>query len=341
MSTKTQPQNNRVVLTAPLAGTPSPEDFKTISERMPEPDDGEMLIRHIYLSLDPYQRSMMAGRHGAAGPLGEGEMPDGEIVGQVVQSRHSDFADGEYVRHFGGWQDYSVSDGTQTFAVDPEQAPLSTYVGVLGMPGLTAYASMVELADVQAGQTVLVSAAHGPVGSMVGQIAMQKGARAIGIAGSDEKCRLVVDELGFSACINYKDECYPGSLEDALPDGADIYHDNVGGDMLADALSVLKNYGTVILCGLISQYNDPSQAVGLNLASVILKRAVLKGIVVYDFEDQRQEFLDMMAPRIKDGTIKFLEDRVDGLEHAGSQFTRLMSGQNVGKALVVIGPESL
>ena len=341
MPTNTQQHNNRVVLTAPFAGMPRPEDFKIISEPMPDPDNGEMLIRHIYLSLDPYQRSTIAGRHGAAGPLGEGEMPNGEVVGQVIRSRHSDFADGEYVRHFGGWQEYSLSDGMQTFTLDPDQAPLSTYVGVLGMPGLTAYASMIELADVQAGQTVLVSAAHGPVGSMVGQIAIQKGARAIGIAGSDEKCRLVVDELGFGACINYKDEYYPGSLEDALPDGADIYHDNVGGDMLADALSVLKNYGTVILCGLISQYNDPSQAVGLNLASVILKRAVLKGLVVYDFEDRRQEFLDMMVPWVRDGTIKYLEDRVDGLEHAGSQFTRLMSGQNVGKALVVIGPESL
>ena len=341
MPTKTQQHNNRVVLTAPLIGTPRPEDFKTVSEPMPEPDNGEMLIRHIYLSLDPYQRSMIAGRHGAVGPLGEGEMPNGEVVGQVVRSRHQDFANGEYVRHFGGWQDYSLSDGTQTFVVDPEQAPLSTYVGVLGMPGLTAYASMIKLADVQAGQSVLVSAAHGPVGSMVGQIAMQKGAQAIGIAGSDEKCRLVVDELGFGACINYKDEDYPGSLAAALPDGADIYHDNVGGDMLRDALSVLKDYGTVILCGLISQYNDPSQAVGLNLASVILKRAVLKGLVVYDFEDRRPEFFDMMAPWVRDGTIKYLEDRVDGLEHAGSQFTRLMSGRNVGKALVVIGPESL
>ena len=341
MPTNTQQHNNRVVLTAPFAGMPRPEDFKIISEPMPDPDNGEMLIRHIYLSLDPYQRSTIAGRHGAAGPLGEGEMPNGEVVGQVIRSRHSDFADGEYVRHFGGWQEYSLSDGMQTFALDPDQAPLSTYVGVLGMPGLTAYASMIELADVQAGQTVLVSAAHGPVGSMVGQIAIQKGARAIGIAGSDEKCRLVVDELGFGACINYKDEYYPGSLEDALPDGADIYHDNVGGDMLADALSVLKNYGTVILCGLISQYNDPSQAVGLNLASGIRMLAVLKGLVVYDFEDRRQEFLDMMVPWVRDGTIKYLEDRVDGLEHAGSQFTRLMSGQNVGKALVVIGPESL
>ncbi|SVC85931.1 uncharacterized protein METZ01_LOCUS338785, partial [marine metagenome] len=258
MTTKIQRNNNRVVLTAPLDGKPQPEDFKTISEPIPEPADGEMLIRHIYLSLDPYQRSMIAGRHGAARPLSEGDMPNGETVGQVVQSRHPSFAEGDYVRHFGGWQKYSVSDGTQTFTVDPEQAPLSTYVGVLGMPGLTAYASMIELAEVEAGQTVLVSAAHGPVGSMVGQIAIQQGATAIGIAGSDEKCRLVVEDLGFSACINYKNKRYPGSLEDALPNGADIYHDNVGGDMLAEALSVLKNYGPVILCGLISHYNDPS-----------------------------------------------------------------------------------
>ncbi len=341
MTTKIQRNNNRVVLTAPLDGKPQPEDFKTISEPIPEPADGEMLIRHIYLSLDPYQRSMIAGRHGAARPLSEGDMPNGETVGQVVQSRHPSFAEGDYVRHFGGWQKYSVSDGTQTFTVDPEQAPLSTYVGVLGMPGLTAYASMIELAEVEAGQTVLVSAAHGPVGSMVGQIAIQQGATAIGIAGSDEKCRLVVEDLGFSACINYKNKRYPGSLEDALPNGADIYHDNVGGDMLAEALLVLKNYGTVILCGLISHYNDPSKAVGLNLTTVILKRAALKGLVVYDFEDRRQKFFNMVAPWIKDGTVKYLEDRVDGLEYTGIQFARLMSGQNVGKALVVIGPESL
>ena len=332
--------NRRVVLASTISGIPRAGNFRIVKADIPEPDDNEILVRHIYLSLDPYQRSAIAGAHLSANrALAEEEAPSAETVGQVIASRHPDFAEGDYVRHFGGWQEYSLSGGSQTFKVDPVQAPLSTYLGILGMPGLTAYASIVKLADVHPGQSVLVSAASGPVGSMIGQIACQLGAKAYGIAGSEEKCRFVVDQLGFEDCINYKKDVYPESLGLSVPEGVDIYHDNVGGQMLVDALGVLKNYGTVILCGLISQYNDAEKGKSFNLAPVIIKRAVMKGLVVYDYEDRRQEFFELVAPWVREGKIKYKEDRAEGIENTGAHFERLMSGQNFGKALVVIGPE--
>ena len=333
-------KNKKVVLASSISGVPRADNFRVIETNIAEPRDDEMLVRHIYLSLDPYQRSAIAGVHiSADGALREDEAPSAETVGQVVESRHPDFKAGDYVRHFGGWQEYSLSDGSRAFKINAELAPLSTYVGILGMPGLTAYASMVKLADVHAGQSVLVSAASGPVGSMVGQIATQLGANACGIAGSDEKCRFALEELGFENCINYKKVDYPESLHAKLPDGADIYHDNVGGQMLIDALGVLKEYGTVILCGLISQYNDAEKGKGFNIAPAIIKRAVMRGLVVYDYEDQRQEFFDLVAPWVRAGRIKYKEDRVDGIENTGAHFARLMSGENFGKALVVLDRE--
>jgi NADPH-dependent curcumin reductase CurA len=332
--------NRRVVLAAELTGTPTPNNFRIIEAPRPEPADGEFLVRHIYLSLDPYQRSFISGAYTDGTPLAEAGSPSAETIGQVIASRHPGFSAGDYVRHFGGWQEYSVCNGERAYKVDPAAAPLSTYIGILGMPGLTAYASVVALANVQAGQSVLVSAASGPVGSMVGQLAMQLGAAAYGIAGSDEKCRFVVDELGFKDCINYQHADYPATLTNRIA-GVDMYHDNVGGQMLTDALGVLNNYGTVIMCGLISQYNDRNKGAGFNLGPAILKRAVLKGLIVYDFEDRRQQFFELVAPWVAAGKIKYKEDRADGIETTGAQFAKLMSGQNFGKTLVVIGPENL
>jgi NADPH-dependent curcumin reductase CurA len=337
-------KNRKAVLRHPIDGVPREDDFQVVEEPLPRPGRGEILIRHIYLSLDPYQRPAIAGRHGGGhGPLGAGDMPPGETVGQVVQSSHGRFAVGEYVRSFGGWQEFSVSDGTRTVAIDRQRAPLSAYLGVLGMPGLTAWASIVKLANVQAGQTVLVSSAAGVVGATLGQIAIRLGARAIGIAGSDEKCAFVTGELGFSACVNYKRPDFMERLRAAVGEGADIYHDNVGGQMLNDAMSVLKPYGTVILCGLMSQYNVPERdrRHDFNLALPVLKRAVMKGLVVYDFEDRRQEFFDQVSPWVAAGLVKFREDRAAGIEKTGAHFARLMRGENFGKALVVLAPETL
>ncbi len=334
--------NRKVVLSSPLDGVPTPENFKLIEEPSPEPSEGTFTVRHIYLSLDPYQRIAMAGRHMSAdGKLDTGATPRAETIGQVIASRHPDFTTGDYVRSFGGWQEFSVSDGAGAFKIDPTAAPLSATLGVLGMPGLTAYASVVKLANIQPGQTVLVSAASGPVGGTLGQIAIQLGGRAVGIAGGEEKCAYVTGELGFDACIDYKKEGYGQALKAALPDGADIYHDNVGGQILVDAFSVLKDYGTVILCGLISQMNDLNGAKGFYLGLPIIKRAVMKGLVVYDFEDKRDEFFELVAPWVAAGKVKYKEDRAAGIESVAAQFSKLMRGENFGKTLVVLGPEKL
>ncbi len=333
--------NRKVVLATPVEGIPRAENFRVVEAPLPQPGGRELLVRHIYLSLDPYQRPAIAGRHVTSDkPLETEEAPSAETIGQVITSRHPDFAAGDYVRHMGGWQEYSVVDGAHAHKVDADAAPLSTYLGVLGMPGLTAYASMIKLADIQRGQSVLVSSAAGPVGSMVGQIAIQRGATAYGVAGSDEKCRFVVEECGFARCVNYKTADYPASLTAALPDGVDVYHDAVGGEMLTQALGVLKNYGTVILCGLISQYNDATKGVGFNLAPAIIKRAVMKGLIVFDFEPDRQAFFDLCAPWVREGRIRYREDRAVGIAATGAHFEKLMRGQNFGKAIVVIGDEA-
>lgn len=206
------------------------------------------------------------------------------------------------------------------------------------MPGLTAWASVMELAGVHGNQVVLVSAALGPVGSLVGQLARLQGARAVGLAGSAAKCALVTGELGFDACVNYRAADFPEALRAALPDGADVYHDNVGGQLLADVFAVLKVNGTVILCGLMERYNDPARSQPLDLALPILKRAVLKGLVVSDFEHRRAVFEATVAAAIRDGRVRYREDRALGIDRAGAHFARLMRGENEGKALVELSP---
>jgi len=333
-------RNRKVVLRRVIEGVPAAADFELVETQLPEPGPGQVLVRHHCISLDPYQRPAMAGRHGGA-RLGAGDMPPAETVGEVLRSRHEGLRAGDFVRHSGGWQEYSVSDAERVFPVDPRRAPLSTHLGVLGMPGLTAWASAVKLADIRPGQTALVSAAAGPVGATFGQLAMQRGARAVGIAGSDEKCRLVTGRFGFAACVNYKRPTFRDDLQRAVGEGADVYHDNVGGQMLVDALAVLRPYGTVVLCGLITQYNTPDseRQFNFNLGLPIMKRAVMKGLVVYDFEPERQAFLDEVAPLVAAGKVRYLEDRVAGIERAGAHFARLMRGENVGKALVVLVPD--
>jgi NADPH-dependent curcumin reductase CurA len=329
--------NRKVVLASAIEGVPRADNFQVVESPLPRPGDGEFLIKHAYLSLDPYQRSAIAGVHMSADrALDKNEAPSAEIIGCVIESNHPDYSVGDIVRHFGGWQEYSVSTGEKASVIDPSVAPLSTHLGVLGMPGLTAYASVVKLADVKPGQKVLVSAATGPVGSMVGQLARQLGAEPYGIAGSEQKCAYAINELGFIDCVNYKDSDYPQSLSRSFAEGFDFYHDNVGGQMLTDAFGALRNYGTVVLCGLISQYNTTDEGQGFNIAPAIIKRAVVKGLVVYDYEGDRQEFLDLAAPWVQDGAIKYKEDRAVGIENVGAHFERLMSGQNFGKSLVVL-----
>jgi NADPH-dependent curcumin reductase CurA len=312
-----------------------PGDFGQDTVEAPEPAEGQFLARTLWLSLDPYLRNVMKGHALYGVALQPGEPMVGESVAEIVDSRHPEFAPGEFVVLRSGWQQYSLSDGKSVRKVDPALAPLSTALGVLGMPGLTGYAGLVYLGEPRPGQTVLVSAATGPVGCTVGQVARLTGARAVGIAGSDHKCRYAVEALGFESCINYKSGDLRASIKQACPDGVDVYFDNAGGDVLAAALANLAMHARVILCGMIEAYNrDSPSASGPFLGPVIAARATVKGLVVYDHQHRMAEMQRVVGRWIRDGRFKYREDVTDGLENAPDAFCRLMRGDNFGKTLV-------
>lgn len=331
--------NHCVELAAFPEGVPDESHFRMGTRPYPEPKSGEFVVRNEYLSLDPFLRGVISGRQMYAVKLDIGDVMFGTTVGTVVASKHSDYAEGNTVTLGGGWQEFALSDGDGVRKVQAGDAPLSLQVGILGMPGLTAYAGLLHTAHPKAGETVVVSAAAGPVGSMVGQLARLNGARAVGIAGSDAKCRTVVDTFGFDACINYKNEDLATALGDACPDGVNVYFDNVGGTTLEAVLGKLALGARVTLCGLITQYNAKTTPPGPNLGPVIGARAVMTGFVVYDHYDKWDDFQRTCSAYVANGDIRYLEDRADGLENAAAQFSRLMRGENFGKSLVVVRPE--
>ncbi|MEM8982335.1 MAG: NADP-dependent oxidoreductase [Pseudomonadota bacterium] len=331
--------NHCVELAAFPEGVPDESHFRMGTRPYPEPKSGEFVVRNEYLSLDPFLRGVISGRQMYAVKLDIGDVMFGTTVGTVVASKHSDYAEGNTVTLGGGWQEFALSDGDGVRKVQAGDAPLSLQVGILGMPGLTAYAGLLHTAHPKAGETVVVSAAAGPVGSMVGQLARLNGARAVGIAGSDAKCRTVVDTFGFDACINYKTEDLATALGDACPDGVNVYFDNVGGTTLEAVLGKLALGARVTLCGLITQYNAKTTPPGPNLGPVIGARAVMTGFVVYDHYDKWDDFQRTCSAYVANGDIRYLEDRADGLENAAAQFSRLMRGENFGKSLVVVRPE--
>ena len=325
--------NQQILLKTRPDAVPAPSDFELVEGDMPVPKAGEVLCKTEYLSLDPYMRGQINGRH-ISGAIHPGEMMRGETVSKVVQSGHADFKAGDFVKHFGGWQSYSVSDGTGMQKLDARIKPRSLALGILGMPGLTAYAGLVHLAEPKAGDTVLVSAASGAVGSMVGQIAKLMGCRVIGIAGQQRKMDWLTDVAGFDGCFNYKDEDPAEAIKRLCPDGVNIYFDNVGGDILDAAVNQLALGARVILCGLMAQYNTDSPPPGPNPGTIIRARAIVKGLVVYDHFDKQAEFLDKATAWINSGDVKFVEDVTDGLGNAPDAFCRLMSGGNFGKTIV-------
>lgn len=334
--------NHQVILKTFPEGVPEPGHFEATETTVPEPRDGEYLSRTLYISLDPYVRGVISGKHVYQDRVAIGDVVIGRTVSQVVTSRHPDFAVGDIVVDANGWQEYAISTGKDVRQVDPELAPISTAIGILGMPGLTAYAGMTWLAKPRPGETVVVSAAAGPVGTMVGQIAKIHGCRAVGIAGSDEKCRLVTEDLGFDACINYKTQDLRAALEETCPDRVDIYFDNVSGDTLAAVMSRLALGARIVLCGMITQYNIPgAPPPGPNLGPIIGARASMLGLVVYDYYDRWDEFASQAAEWFAAGKLKYKEDIAEGLAAAPAAFCRLMRGENVGKALVhVADPET-
>jgi len=313
--------------------TPAVEDFEVVHGKIPVAGDGEILCRSLFLSLDPYMRGQISGRH-ISGAILPGQVMRGETISQVVTSNHPDYKTGDLVAHQGGWQSYSVAGADDLAAVDQRIKPLSLALGVLGMPGLTAYAGMTYLADLKKGDKLVVSAASGAVGSMVGQIARIMGCQVYGIAGSDEKCQWLIEKAGFAGCINYKTRDLSEGLKDCCPDGIDVYFDNVGGDTLEAAMWQLAIGARVVLCGLMAQYNTDVMPPGPNPATIIKARATVRGLVVYDFFDKKQEFLDKAIPWVDKGQIKYREDVTQGLENAPAAFVRLMKGQNFGKTII-------
>jgi NADPH-dependent curcumin reductase CurA len=318
-------------------GEPTAENFTLVERQVPLPGNKEVLVRNRFLSVDPYMRGRMNDVKSYAPPFQVGAVMDGGAVGEVIASNSPDLAVGDWVLHNLGWREYAVLSSRSVRKVDPTvvSSP-SAYLGILGMVGLTAYVGLLDIAGFQPGDTVFVSGAAGAVGSLVGQFARLRGAaRVIGSAGSDDKVTHLTDKLGFDAAFNYKSGPVVDSLRDAAPDGIDVYFDNVGGDHLEAALSVLNLHGRVAVCGMISQYNATEPPAGpRNLALLVTKRLTMRGFLVSDHPDRMGAFLAEVADWVRDGKVTMPETVIDGIENAPTAFLGLLSGRNIGKMIV-------
>lgn len=325
-------------LTTRPVGVPTPETFALVEAEVAEPSDGEILVRNHWMSVDPAMRGRMDDRPSYVEPFRVGAPLEGGAVGEVIASRSDRHAVGDLVLHGLGWRDLALLPEKRAAPVDASLAPEQAYLGVLGMPGLTAYSGLVRSGRIGEGDVVFVSAAAGAVGSAVGQMARQLGAsRVVGSAGGPEKVRHVVEDLGFDACIDYKAGDIRKQLKQAAPDGVDLYFDNVGGEHLEVAIGALRMRGRVVVCGMISQYNATEPPAGpRNLVRLIQIRGTIQGLLVLDHADLRDEFVTRAAGWIEDGRLKYQETVVDGLEHAPQAMIDLLGGKNTGKMLVRI-----
>ncbi|RPE81689.1 NADP-dependent oxidoreductase [Vulcaniibacterium tengchongense] len=332
--------NRRIVLAAHPQGLPTPRHFRLEESAVPAPGEGQVLLRTLYLSLDPYMRNLMdeAGTgYASAVPLGAPMV--GGTVGRVVASRHPRFRAGDLVLGNAGWQDYALSDGTDLVALGEMQRP-SLALGGLGMPAFTAYVGLLDIGQPKPGETVVVAAATGAVGAVVGQIAKLRGARVVGIAGGADKCRYAVEELGFDACLDRRDPQLARTLAAACPDGIDVYFENVGGAVFDAVLPLLNQYARVPVCGVIAHYNEDAPAPGPDrlpktMATVLQKRIRMQGFIILDHYGERFEaFRRDMSQWIAAGQVKLREDVVDGLENAPAAFIGLLEGRNFGKLVV-------
>ena len=328
--------NRQILLKSRPEGAPGLDNFQLTEGPIPAPSEGEVLMRTLYLSLDPYMRGRMSAAKSYAKPAAVGQPMVGGTVGEVVASRNSKFAVGDVVLGYGGWQDYALSSGAGLRKLDPAAAPVSTALGVLGMPGMTAYVGLLEIGQPKPGETVAVAAASGAVGSVVGQIAKIKGCRAVGIAGGAEKCRFVTGELGFDACVDHRAGDFAGQLEAACPNGIDVYFENVGGAVQQTVWPLLNDFARVPVCGLIAQYNAATPMPGPDMFSVLRKRLNLRGFIVSDFAAKQGDFLRDVGEWVRTGRLKYREDIVEGLEQAPAAFLGLLQGKNFGKMLVKV-----
>jgi NADPH-dependent curcumin reductase CurA len=327
-----------VRLVARPQGFPGEELFEIAETSIPDPADGQVLIRNAFFSVDPYMRPRMNDVRSYVAPFTLGEAMTGGAVGRVAVSRNSRYAEGDWVLHQLGWREWALSDGGAMRKVDPDLAPVSTALGALGMPGFTAWYGIFVLGEPKEGETVLVSGAAGAVGSAAGQMARIAGCRVIGSAGSEVKldwCR----ELGFDVGFNYREQTPRKALAELAPDGIDIYFDNVGGEHLEAAIGALRTYGRVVACGSISRYNDAEPTPGpRNMFMVVTKRLRIQGYIITDHFDRFGEFLDQAADWYRDGRLAYRETVVEGIENAPKAFLGLLRGENIGKMLVKVGP---
>jgi len=331
--------NRQIVLKRRPVGLPRPDDFELVESSAPAPGDGEVLVRTIYLSLDPYMRGRISGARSYAQSVEPGQVIVGGTVGQVVESRFAGLAPGAFVQGQAGWQSHAVAEGASLRPLDPAQAPISTALGVLGMPGLTAYVGLLDIGRPKSGETVVVSAASGAVGSAVGQIARIKGARVVGIAGARDKCEYVVRELGFDQCVSHRAADLAGDLAAACPQGIDVYFENVGGVVLEAVMPLLNQGARIPLCGLISEYNATTSTPGPNLRPLLFNRVLLQGFIVSDHLARMGDFVRDCGGWLREGQLKYREDIVEGLERAPEAFIGLLQGQNFGKLLVRVGED--
>jgi NADPH-dependent curcumin reductase CurA len=337
-------QNKRIVLASRPVGEPKAADFRIESCPIPAPGDGQVLLRAIWLSLDPYMRGRMSDAPSYAAPVPIGGVMEGGAVSEVIASNNPAFAEGDIVVARTGWQTHALSDGKGLVKIDPKLAPISTAVGVLGMPGMTAYVGLLDIGKPQPGETVVVAAALGAVGSAVGQIAKIKGARAVGIAGGKDKCDHVKKELGFDECLDHSDSDFAAKLKDACPKGIDVYFENVGGAVFEAVFPLLNAFARVPVCGLVAHYNDDMQAAAPKWApslmrAVLTRRLTIRGFIVSDFAARHADFLRDMSAWVREGKVKYKEFITEGLDSAPGAFMGLLKGANFGKQLVRVGPE--
>ena len=336
----TENVNRQWILKSRPDGMPRESDLEIVETPIPEPRHGEVLVKSLWMSIDPYMRGRLRDGPSYADPVPIGGVLQGESVGRVMESKLEGFQAGDIVRGHIGWQEYGILDVKGAHAVDTSLGPISTSVGVLGMPGLTAYFGLLEVNRPKPGETIVVSAASGAVGAIVGQIAKIMGCRVVGIAGSDEKVSYIVDELGFDAGINYKDQDVASAIADACPDGVDGYFDNVGGEITEAVMPFFNLFARMAICGRISEYNEDTPSMGPRVMRFVhTKQAVVEGFLVFRWEDRYEEGRARLADWVRNGQIKYLEDIVDGFENAPKAFIGQLGGANFGKLLIRVSDE--
>ncbi|MEO9890936.1 NADP-dependent oxidoreductase [Aurantibacter sp.] len=329
--------NKQILLAKRPEGLPDPSTWKLVSTGIPEPLEGEFLIQQHYISLDPAMRGWLKDRKSYIEPVGIGAVMRAGTVGEVIKSKNQNFKIGDFVSGWGGVQQYSTSNGENYFKVDPSLAPLPKYIGLMGMPGMTAYFGLLQVGKLKESETVLISGAAGAVGSIVGQIAKIKNCTVIGIAGGKAKCDYLINELNFDGAIDYKTENIYEAISKNCPKGIDVYFDNVGGEILDAALANLAMHARIVICGAISQYNATGKIQGpSNYMSLLVNRATMEGFMIFDYRKQYSEAIKQYTLWLQEGKLKSREDIYEGIENFHNTFLRLFSGEKLGKLILKV-----